>query len=111
MAKIKHAKKFRDLPAPRHAAVMAEIENERQTDRGVAIIGAAYVDLVLRDVIAARLIRDDELMGLLFENRGPLQDFGREFRWPLRLVCVVARPTMTFAGLRMFETLLLIQPR
>lgn len=76
MAKIKHAKKFDDLPTPRHTAVMDEIEIEKQTDRGVAIIGAAYVDLVLRDAIATRLLPDASLMAELFENRGPLQEFG-----------------------------------
>lgn len=48
MAKIKHAKKFDDLPTPRHSAVIDEIENEKQTDRAVAIIGAAYVDSASR---------------------------------------------------------------
>jgi hypothetical protein len=76
MAKIKHARKFGDLPTPRHTAVMDEIENEKQTDRAVAVIGAAYVDLVLRDAIAAKLLPDPNLMAELFENRGPLQDFG-----------------------------------
>jgi hypothetical protein len=76
MAKIKHAKKFDDLPTPRHTAVMDEIENEKQTDRAVAIIGAAYVDLVLRDAITAKMLPDVDLLTELFENRGPLQDFG-----------------------------------
>jgi hypothetical protein len=73
---IKHTKKFEGLPTPRHTAVIMEIESEKQTDRGVAIIGAAYVDLVLRDAITAKLVPDDKLMQVLFENRGPLQDFG-----------------------------------
>jgi DNA-binding MltR family transcriptional regulator len=76
MKSIKHAKKFYDLPTPRHTAVMEEIENEKQADRAVAIVGAAYVDLVLRDAISTKLLRDEELMALLFENRGPLQEFG-----------------------------------
>lgn len=75
--KIKHAKTFAELQMPRHTAVMNEIENERQTDRGVAIVGAAYVDLVLRQNITEKFVVQDEgLMNLLFENRGPLQDFG-----------------------------------
>jgi hypothetical protein len=73
---IKHSKKFDDLPTPRHTAVITDIESEKQTDRGVAIIGAAYVDLVLRETITARLLPDENLMRDLFENRGPLQDFG-----------------------------------
>jgi hypothetical protein len=76
MAKIKQARKFEELPPPRHTAVMNDIENETQTDRAVAIIGAAYVDLVLRTAITAKLLPDDKLMEELFENRGPLQEFG-----------------------------------
>jgi hypothetical protein len=77
---IKHAKKFDDLPIPRHTAVMDEIENDKQTDRSVAIVGAAYVDLVLRDAIAARLLPDANLMAELFENRGALQEFGARIK-------------------------------
>jgi len=66
--KIKHAKTFDDLPTPRHTAVMDEIENEKQTDRAVAIIGAAYIDLVLRNAISARLLQDVDLLMELFEN-------------------------------------------
>lgn len=78
MAKKKEfpAKKFDDLPTSRrHNAIVEEIEDEAQTDRAVAIVGAAYVDLVLRDAITARLLADEKLMNELFENRGPLQDF------------------------------------
>jgi DNA-binding MltR family transcriptional regulator len=77
MAKIKLAKTFIDLPTPRHAAVMNEIEDAKQTDRGIAIVGAAYIDLVLREAITAKFnVQDDkELLTSLFENRGPLQDF------------------------------------
>jgi hypothetical protein len=74
--RIKHAKKLRDLsPERRHLAILEEIRRPAQTDRGVAIIGAAYVDLVLRDAITARLRDDEKLMTLLFEDRGPLQAF------------------------------------
>jgi DNA-binding MltR family transcriptional regulator len=77
MAKINNPKKFDELPTSRrHVAIMEDIENQNQTDRAVAIIGAAYVDLVLRDAITARLLSNDELMENLFENRGPLQEFG-----------------------------------
>jgi hypothetical protein len=76
IARIKHARQFADLPTPRHSAVIDEITNEAQSDRAVAIIGAAYFDLVLRDIIAAKLLPDAELMRTLFEDRGPLQDFG-----------------------------------
>jgi hypothetical protein len=74
MAKIKHARRIGDLPKPYHTAAMAEVD--KQTDRGAAIVGAAYVDLVLREAITARLIDNTALMNTLFENRGPLQDFG-----------------------------------
>jgi hypothetical protein len=77
VSRIKHAKKLRDLPPERrHLAVLEEIRSPAQTDRGVAIIGAAFVDLVLREAITARLRNDEKLMTLLFENRGPLQAFG-----------------------------------
>jgi hypothetical protein len=77
MVNIKHPKKFGDLPdSRRHDAIVQEIENEKQSDRAVAIIGASYVDLVLREAISVRLLPDDELMKNLFEDRGPLQDFG-----------------------------------
>lgn len=85
---IKHAKTFDDLPTPRHTAVMDEIEKEGQTDRAVAIIGAAYMDLVLRQAITARLLPDDKLLNDLFENRGPLQEFGSRIQIALALnVC------------------------
>jgi DNA-binding MltR family transcriptional regulator len=74
MARITHARQLGDLPTPRHTLVMAEIE--QQTDRGAAIIGAAYVDLVLREAITARMLSVPDVITLLFENRGPLQDFG-----------------------------------
>jgi hypothetical protein len=74
MPKIKRARQIVDLPPPYHTAAMAEIEKE--TDRGAGIVDAAYVDLVLREAITARLANLPEIMELLFENRGPLQDFG-----------------------------------
>jgi hypothetical protein len=73
---IKHVRKFEDLPTPRHTAIMAEIEDQKQADRAVAIIGAAYVDLVLRYAITAVMLPDQKLMKDLFEDRGPLQEFG-----------------------------------
>ena len=43
---------------------------------------------MLRDVIAARLLPDDQLMTELFENRGPLQEFGSRIQIALALgVC------------------------
>lgn len=74
MPRVTHARQLGDLPTPRHPLVMAEIE--RQTDRGAAIIGAAYVDLVIREAITARMLPVPDVIKLLFENRGPLQDFG-----------------------------------
>jgi hypothetical protein len=53
MAKIKHAREIADLPKPYHTAVMAEVQ--RQTDRGAAIVGAAYVDLVVREALTAKM--------------------------------------------------------
>lgn len=83
MKKPAHAKQLDDLPKPYHTSVMAEIE--QQTDRGVAIIGGAYVDIVLREAITARLENLPDIMELLFENRGPLQDFGARIQMGLAL--------------------------
>jgi len=83
MAKsVKQPRTFRDLPPERrHNAVVHEIEDEKQTDRAVAIVGAAYVDLVLRDAITTRfVITDTKLMNEIFEDRGPLQDFGARIK-------------------------------
>ena len=74
MRRINNPRKLADLPRPYHTAAMAEIE--KQTDRGAAIVGAAYVELVLREAITARMADLPDIMKLLFENRGPLQDFG-----------------------------------
>jgi Mannitol repressor len=75
---MKFAKHLRELPEQRrHTAVMADITSSTQTDRAVAIIGAAFVDLVLLEAITARLARRDaKLIKELFEDRGPLQPFG-----------------------------------
>jgi hypothetical protein len=61
MAKIKHARQIADLPKPYHTAAMAQIE--KLTDWGAAIVGAAYIDLVVREALIAH-------------NRRPHQDFG-----------------------------------
>jgi hypothetical protein len=64
------------LPNRRHPGVMADITSRTQTDRGVAIIGAAYVDLVLLESITCRLARRDApLIKTLFEDNAPLQPF------------------------------------
>jgi hypothetical protein len=78
VARIKLAKRLRDLPTHRgFLAVLEDLQNSTQSDRGVAIIGASYVDLVLREAITAQLARKDEkLMSQLFEDRGPLSAFG-----------------------------------
>jgi hypothetical protein len=83
MPRIKHARKIADLPRPYHTAAMAEIE--KQTDRGAAIVGAAYIDLVVREAITARLSDLPDILELLFENRGPLQDFGARIQLALAL--------------------------
>lgn len=83
MSKPKHAKQLADLPKPYHTAAMAEVA--QQTDRGVAIVGAAYVDIVLREAITARLCDLSDIMKLLFENRGPLQDFGSRIQMAFAL--------------------------
>jgi hypothetical protein len=81
--KVKIARNLRELPVHRrHSAVIADITSSTQTDRGVAIIGAAFVDLVLLEAITTRLAsRDAKLIKELFEDRGPLQPFGARI-WP-----------------------------
>jgi hypothetical protein len=70
---LRTAKRISDLPKPYHVAAMAEINS--QTARGAAIAAGAFLDLWLRLAIEARIVPDTELQGLLFEHRGPLQDF------------------------------------
>jgi hypothetical protein len=83
MAKIKHARKIADLPKPYHTAAMAEVQN--QTDRGAAIVGGAYVDLVVREALTAKMSDVPDIISTLFENRGALQDFGARIQLALVL--------------------------
>ena len=77
MPKIKQARRFLDLPGPRHSAVIDEIRSDSQSDRAVAVVGAAYVDLVLLETITRRLERPEpKVIKALFEDNGPLQPFG-----------------------------------
>lgn len=77
MIKIKHARKLRDLRAPRLEGVMREISTASQSDRAVAIIGAAIVDLVLLDALTSRMARhDDKVIEQLFGDGGQLQPYG-----------------------------------
>jgi hypothetical protein len=72
-SKIKFAKRERDLPEPSYVKAMVEIN--RQTARGAAIAGSAYLDVLLRNSIEKRMRPDPEIHDRLFENRGALQDF------------------------------------
>lgn len=75
--KVKHARRFLDLPGSRHSAAIAEIRRDSESDRAVAIIGAAYVDLVLFEAITRQLERPDpEIINTLFGDGAPLQAFG-----------------------------------
>jgi hypothetical protein len=71
--KIKTIRRHEHLPGARFELAMAEVY--RQTARGAAIAGTAYLDLLLRSVIETRIRSDSNLHIILFENRGPLQDF------------------------------------
>lgn len=71
--KITIAKRVEHLPTPSYVRAMAEINN--QTARGAAIAGTAYLDLLLRSVLEKKMRPYAQLQDLLFENRGPLQDF------------------------------------
>lgn len=81
--KARPAKKLEELPKPYHTSVMTEIA--QQTDRGAAIIGGAYLDIVLREAITAQLLDMPDIVNQLFENRGPLQDFGARMQIALVL--------------------------
>jgi hypothetical protein len=70
---IKRAKTVHDLPTAHFPVVQADIAKE--TDRGAAILGAAYVDLFLRSAIERRLRPIPDVVPGLFEDRGPLQEF------------------------------------
>jgi hypothetical protein len=88
--KINTVKRFTELPKPYYTAALEEIN--RQTDRGAAIAGSAFVDLLLRASIEKRLIQDMEIQNLLFQNRGPLQDFSARIQisYALKIIGVGA---------------------
>jgi hypothetical protein len=71
--RIKIIKRHEHLPKPTYVLAIAEVNN--QTDRGAAIAGTAYLDLLLRNHLEKRMRLDPDLHDLLFENRGVLQDF------------------------------------
>jgi hypothetical protein len=71
--RISVARRHLDLPKPYFVAAMAEIN--AQTSRGAAIAGTAFLDLLLRSVIEKRIRPLEDISTLLFENRGPLQEF------------------------------------
>ena len=52
---------------------MAEVN--RQTARGAAIAGTAFLDLLLRAVLEKQMRPRTQIQNTLFENRGALQDF------------------------------------
>lgn len=83
MKKARPSKKLEELPKPYHTSVMTEIA--QQTDRGAAIIGGAYLDIVLREAITAQLLDMPDIVNQLFENRGVLQDFGAQMQIALVL--------------------------
>lgn len=71
--KIKIAKRHHELPTPYYVHVMEEIH--RQTARGAAIAGTAFLDLLLRTALEKRMHPYPDIQDSLFENRGALQDF------------------------------------
>ena len=50
-------------------------EISEQTDRGAALIAAAYLEERLTDAIKARLVRDPDIEGRLFKGTGPIAAF------------------------------------
>ncbi|WP_394356851.1 MltR family transcriptional regulator [Shumkonia mesophila] len=71
-SKIKTAKRLESLPTPYYTNAVAEITS--QTDRGAAIAGSAYLDILLRSAIEKRMRADPTLHDELFQS-GPLRDF------------------------------------
>ena len=65
---------FTEQDRKRQMTLVSEIES--QSDRGVAIIGASWVEEALRVAIKSKLECDDEAVwNKLFENSGPLSSF------------------------------------
>jgi Mannitol repressor len=96
--KIKIAKRHTQLPMPHFARAMEEIEN--QTDRGAAIAGTAFLDLLIRHAIEKRMRYDPDLQDRLFENRGPLQDFSARFQLAFALKFIGSGAYMDLCILR-----------
>jgi DNA-binding MltR family transcriptional regulator len=60
--------------AKRHWRIMDELE--AQTDRGMAIIGAAYLEERLTEAIRSRFVSENEQADELLSYKGPLGTFG-----------------------------------
>ncbi|MDR3544076.1 MAG: hypothetical protein P4L69_24435 [Desulfosporosinus sp.] len=71
--KIKTAKHHSQLPGPSYLITSQAMAQE--SDRGCAIIGTAYLDILLRSSIEHQIRPMADLRQKLFENRGAMQDF------------------------------------
>jgi hypothetical protein len=76
--KIKTIKRHEHLPKPYYTRALKEVKE--QTDRGAAIAGTAYLDLLLRGRIERAMRPDTDLQNELFQNRGALQDFSARIK-------------------------------
>ena len=71
--RISTIKRHELLPTPYYVKALEEING--QSDRGAAIAGTAYLDLLLRRALETLMRPLPELQNRLFENRGGLSDF------------------------------------
>jgi hypothetical protein len=76
--RVKTAKRRTDLPKPYHVHAIAEINS--QSDRGAAIAGTAYLDILLRDVLERHMRKDECFQNEIFQNRGSLEDFSAKIK-------------------------------
>lgn len=86
MAKLRTIKRHEELPTPAYTKALGEVR--AQSDRGAAIAGTAYLDLLLRATIETLLRPDKDVRLALFENRGALGDFSSRIHtaFALRLI-------------------------
>jgi hypothetical protein len=96
--KIKTIKRHVHLPKPYFLQAMAEIK--RQTDRGAAIAGTAYLDLLLRETLERHMRPDEALQNELFENRGALQDFSARIKVTFALKLIGSGAYLDLCALR-----------
>jgi len=76
--KIKIPKRHTELPVPTHFVALDTILHE--SDRGAAVVGTAYLDLLLRGALEHQMRTDADVLEALFTNNGALQDFSARIK-------------------------------